>query len=376
MKRACIYARFSSDNQRTESIDAQIRAIREYCVNNKITVVKIYADKAISGTSTDNREEFLKMIKDSKSDLFDYVIVHKLDRFARNRYDQAIFEKKLNDNNVKIISVLEQFNDSPESVILKSVLTGMSEYFSLNLSREVKKGKNENFENFRCIISLRSEIFGLLNSSEINKVRSDYTIELSWDQQKLISALKLRLGKQDMNNQKFKKWLFKQKYKEINQNRVDIYRYLFYKTRFRPRDIFMFVKEIATISTKIPISIETIDLASGKYSNYFKNEMVNELHGFIPDEDIKTFIVELSEFQKTVFRIEDFKKYSSLTPKNILKIFQFLYDSDFVNLKVVQNSHRTKMIPCSQSSTTNTIKLSSEIAINYGLRDALNLYNN
>ena len=70
MKRACIYARFSSDNQRTESIDAQIRAIREYCVNNKITVVKIYADKAISGTSTDNREDFLKMIKDSKSDLF------------------------------------------------------------------------------------------------------------------------------------------------------------------------------------------------------------------------------------------------------------------------------------------------------------------
>ena len=132
MKRACIYARFSSDNQRTESIDAQIRAIREYCVNNKITVVKIYADKAISGTSTDNREEFLKMIKDSKSDLFDYVIVHKLDRFARNRYDQAIFEKKLNDNNVKIISVLEQFNDSPESVILKSVLTGMSEYFYRN----------------------------------------------------------------------------------------------------------------------------------------------------------------------------------------------------------------------------------------------------
>ena len=61
MKRACIYARFSSDNQRTESIDAQIRAIREYCVNNKITVVKIYADKAISGTSTDNREEFLKV---------------------------------------------------------------------------------------------------------------------------------------------------------------------------------------------------------------------------------------------------------------------------------------------------------------------------
>ena len=184
MKRACIYARFSSDNQRTESIDAQIRAIREYCVNNKITVVKIYADKAISGTSTDNREEFLKMIKDSKSDLFDYVIVHKLDRFARNRYDQAIFEKKLNDNNVKIISVLEQFNDSPESVILKSVLTGMSEYFSLNLSREVKKGKNENFENCQHIggtpplgldVDKETKLY-IINEEEAKTVRLIYEL--------------------------------------------------------------------------------------------------------------------------------------------------------------------------------------------------------
>ena len=151
MKRACIYARFSSDNQRSESIDAQIRAIKEYCTNNKIAVVKIYADKALSGTSADNREDFLQMIKDSKFDLFDYVIVHKLDRFARSRYDQVVFEKKLNDNNVKIISVLEQFNDSPESVILKGVITSMNEFYSLNLSREVKKGKNENFENCQHI---------------------------------------------------------------------------------------------------------------------------------------------------------------------------------------------------------------------------------
>lgn len=312
------------------------------------------------------------------SNFFNFFKVRKkkgtTENTVKGKYYEYIesFEEKINDIlsrcNCDIVVIFDELDHKFED-------TNQNKDIILTLIEEVKH-LNEYFENFRCIISLRSEIFGLLNSSEINKVRSDYTIELSWDQQKLISALKLRLGKQDMNNQKFKKWLFKQKYKEINQNRVDIYRYLFYKTRFRPRDIFMFVKEIATISTKIPISIETIDLASGKYSNYFKNEMVNELHGFIPDEDIKTFIVELSEFQKTVFRIEDFKKYSSLTPKNILKIFQFLYDSDFVNLKVVQNSHRTKMIPCSQSSTTNTIKLSSEIAINYGLRDALNLYNN
>lgn len=147
MKKAVIYARFSSDNQRSVSIDAQVRAIRDYCSHNNITVIDTYIDEAISGTSTDDRKQFLQMIEDSKKQQFEYVLVHKLDRFARNRYDQAIFEKKLNDNNVKIISVLEQFNDSPESVILKSVLAGMNEYYSLNLSREVKKGMYENFHN-------------------------------------------------------------------------------------------------------------------------------------------------------------------------------------------------------------------------------------
>ena len=110
----------------------------------KLNLIKIYKDEAISGTSVKNRENFIEMIAESKNKTFDYVIVHKYDRFARNRYDHAIYEKKLNDNNVKLLSVLEEMSDSPENVILKSVLTGMNEYYSLNLSREVKKGQIEN----------------------------------------------------------------------------------------------------------------------------------------------------------------------------------------------------------------------------------------
>ena len=138
------YARFSSDNQRTESIDAQIRAICDYCDKNGYNLVKIYKDEAISGTSTEDREQFIQMINDSKNKSFNYVVVHKFDRFARNRYDHALYEKKLEDNGVKLLSVMEQLNDSPESVILKSVLTGMNEYYSLNLAREVRKGQKEN----------------------------------------------------------------------------------------------------------------------------------------------------------------------------------------------------------------------------------------
>jgi len=140
--KAAAYARYSSDNQRDESIDAQIRAIREYCENHKIEIVKIYTDEALSATS-DKRPSFLQMIEDSRKKVFDAVIIHKLDRFSRNRYDSAIYKKKLKDNGVKLFSVLENLDDSPESIILESVLEGMAEYYSKNLSREVMKGMKE-----------------------------------------------------------------------------------------------------------------------------------------------------------------------------------------------------------------------------------------
>jgi site-specific DNA recombinase len=143
MKRAIAYAMFSSDLQREESIDAQLRAIRKYCDENDFVLLATYADKGISGTS-DNRPEFQKMIATATKGDVDAVIVHKLDRFARNRYDSAFYKNILKKNNVKLISVLENLQDSPESVILESVIEGMNEYYSLNLSREVRKGLQEN----------------------------------------------------------------------------------------------------------------------------------------------------------------------------------------------------------------------------------------
>lgn len=136
------YARYSSDNQREESIDAQLRAIREYCLKNNIQLVKIYTDEARSAT-TDNRPGFLQMIQESSMGLFSAVVVHKLDRFSRDRYDSAFYKRQLKKNGVRLISVLEYLDDSPESVILESVLEGMAEYYSRNLSRETMKGMKE-----------------------------------------------------------------------------------------------------------------------------------------------------------------------------------------------------------------------------------------
>lgn len=129
--RVAQYARFSSDNQRSESIDAQIRAMNQFCKQNRWQVVATYTDEARSAT-TDNRPQFQQMISDSGKGIFDIVLVHKLDRFSRDRYDSAIYKKRLKNNSVKLCSVLERMDDSPESIMMESVLEGMAEFYSKN----------------------------------------------------------------------------------------------------------------------------------------------------------------------------------------------------------------------------------------------------
>ena len=143
MKTAYAYARFSSDNQREESIDAQVRAISEYCEKNDIVILRIFKDEAFSAR-TDKRPAFQDMFSLISEKPADFVIVHKLDRFARNRFDAAIYRSKLKEAGMTLVSVLERFDDSPESIILEGMLEAMNEYYSANLSRETKKGLKEN----------------------------------------------------------------------------------------------------------------------------------------------------------------------------------------------------------------------------------------
>ncbi len=142
--RAVIYARYSSDNQREESITAQVRACEEYARRRGYTVVKVYTDEARSAT-TDDRPGFLKMVEEIKSGLVqaDVLLVHKLDRFARNRYDSAFYKRELRRAGVRVESVLEHLDDSPESILMESIIEGMAEYYSRNLAREVMKGMRE-----------------------------------------------------------------------------------------------------------------------------------------------------------------------------------------------------------------------------------------
>lgn len=141
--KAVIYARYSSDNQREESIEGQIRECTAFAEKNGITILRHYIDRAFSA-KTDNRPEFQNMIKDSGKRLFDMIIVWKLDRFARNRYDSARYKAALKKNGVKVVSATEVISDGAEGIILESVLEGYAEYYSADLSEKVVRGMTEN----------------------------------------------------------------------------------------------------------------------------------------------------------------------------------------------------------------------------------------
>lgn len=141
--RAVIYARYSSDNQREESIEGQLRECMEFASRAEIDVIGNYIDRALSAKS-DNRPEFQRMIKDSYKHAFDCIIVWKLDRFSRNRYDSAHYKALLRKNGVKVISAMESISEGSEGILLESVLEGMAEYYSAELAEKVVRGMKEN----------------------------------------------------------------------------------------------------------------------------------------------------------------------------------------------------------------------------------------
>ncbi len=142
--KAVLYLRYSAGGNQTEqSIEGQRRECQEYAKKHDITVIGEYADRHISGKSTDGREQFQQMINDSAAGGFDAVILYKIDRFARNRYDSAIYKSRLKKNGVKVLYAKEAIPDGPEGIILESLLEGMAEYYSAELAQKIRRGMKE-----------------------------------------------------------------------------------------------------------------------------------------------------------------------------------------------------------------------------------------
>ena len=120
-----------------------IRECLEYAARNNYTVITQYIDRALSARTAD-RPEFQRMITDSEKGVFDTILVWKIDRFSRDRYDSAFYKHTLKKNGVKVVSVKENITDTPEGIILEAMLEGMAEYYSAELSVKVKRGLKEN----------------------------------------------------------------------------------------------------------------------------------------------------------------------------------------------------------------------------------------
>ena len=146
VKSAVIYARYSSHSQQEQSIEGQLRDCYAFAEREGYVVLHEYIDRAISGR-TDDRPSFQQMIDHSNKGQFQAVIVWKLDRFARNRFDSAHYKHVLKKHGVRVISATEHISDDPEGIILEGLLESLAEYYSANLSKHVRRGQRESVLN-------------------------------------------------------------------------------------------------------------------------------------------------------------------------------------------------------------------------------------
>jgi len=147
MLRAAIYCRVSTEEQATEgqSISAQKKALIDYAQRNHMVVVDEFIDEGVSARTAD-RPQFQRMISSAKKKPrpFDLILIHKTDRFARNREDAIVYKSLLRrDCGIDVRSITEQFEDSPTGKLLEGMMEVMAEFYSLNLAQEVMKGMKE-----------------------------------------------------------------------------------------------------------------------------------------------------------------------------------------------------------------------------------------
>ena len=144
MTRAAIYARFSSSRQREASVEDQERVCRAYCDREGYDVVHVYADRAKSGREATHRAAFQRMLADAERGGFDVVVVWMMERFARNRYDSAVYKMQLRRIGVRVESATEMIPNGPEGIFTEGLLEIQAEYFSANLAKNVRRGMEGN----------------------------------------------------------------------------------------------------------------------------------------------------------------------------------------------------------------------------------------
>ena len=207
MEKAVVYARYSSHSQTEQSIEGQLSAARRYASDKGYKIVKEYVDRAKTGTN-DNREQFQRMLKDTARHQFSVIIVWKVDRFGRNREEITFNKYKAKKNGVRVEYIAENIAPGPEGVILESVLEGMAEYYSLQLSQNVSRGYLESAKK-RHVIGIPplgyckdEEKKYKIIPEEAETVRLIYDLYINGSSQSdILSYLKLRHIKNKQGNE-------------------------------------------------------------------------------------------------------------------------------------------------------------------------------
>ena len=142
---AVIYARYSSHSQRDVSIDDQVKACQKFADANGLTVIDVYADRAVTGT-TDRRPSFQRMMKEAATHRFLYVIAWKSNRMGRNMLEAMQNDMKLRDLGVKTLYTEEDFEDNAAGRFALRNMMNVNQFYSENMAEDVMRGMLGNAE--------------------------------------------------------------------------------------------------------------------------------------------------------------------------------------------------------------------------------------
>lgn len=152
IRKGVLYLRYSSHSQTEQSIEGQQTECTKYCKKNNIRIVDVYIDRNRSATKNiEKREAFQQMIQDSETGAFDCVVVYALNRFARDRYDSAIYKRILKKNGVDVISATQQISDSPDGQLMETLFEGLDQYYSAELAQKIRRGMNESKKKLQSL---------------------------------------------------------------------------------------------------------------------------------------------------------------------------------------------------------------------------------
>lgn len=152
--RVTFYARVSTDKDvQLNSLDNQVMYFRNLITENKNwTYVDGYIDEGISGTSVNKREDFLRMIEDSKKGMFDLILTKEISRFSRSTLDSIKYTQELLENNVGVLFQSDNINTiMPDSELRLTIMASIAQEEVRKLSERVKFGMKRSIEKGRVL---------------------------------------------------------------------------------------------------------------------------------------------------------------------------------------------------------------------------------